>query len=91
MTKVLVVGPNLLDQSRGTFEVHHPNCAKAFQNTLERDLQRNRMEFDVDSKLEVVEIIYDFVEDEDELASYVDHEFNFLPCVGELADGREAA
>lgn len=71
--RVEIAGPNLLDQSRGEFEIHVAGCGSADRNTMERTLT-----FDVGSVWEAAGIMYDHVDD-DELAFYRD-EVHVMRC-----------
>lgn len=81
MTSVVVLGPNLMDQSNGSFHVHAAGCA---------DIKRSRAydspEFDDDKKypldMESVEQIADYVyaDIEDDPREYV-NDFYVFPCV----------
>ena len=82
MTKLTILGPNLRDQSKGSFHVHAAGCA---------DLGRHRGEesytAEFDSIDEVVDLFYEDImaeelENHGEVnRSWYDNDFHVLPCV----------
>ena len=77
--RVTVLGPNLIDQSKGTFVVHAEGCA---------DLSRgvNRMEYvphhtdDYPSRTAICDDVYPTDDFQCESGAYLD-EFHFMPCL----------
>lgn len=87
MSKVIIVGPNLIDQSKGQFVVHREGCAD-----LKRGVGRAFHQIDLDHAMpieaktyeDVAEFIYSDHMDENEdltLEACV-ADFHFLPCCG---------
>jgi hypothetical protein len=82
---VSIAGPNLLDQSKGTFNVHAAGCG---------DIKRSRdiafrsdhlLTEDVQSRVEVAELIYDNgIMQEDETGADYLFDFWFAPCCATL-------
>lgn len=92
---VTIVGPNLIDQSRGTFEVHKQGCSSTYRNTNESPSYAG-WDVEVESKLDVAEEVYsDHACDENEYESegYWQHlandvaDFHFHNCVGSIPEG----
>jgi hypothetical protein len=82
--KVCIIGPNLLDQSKGQFHVHAAGCAdtKKAQYRMHRDDVRHP--YSVTSKQDVVELIYsDMIADEpgSTWEDFLDDDIHFFPCV----------
>jgi hypothetical protein len=82
-----VVGPNLRDQSQGSFHVHAVGC-RDMQRMARRDPEfaaelrscPDGVEFS--TRIEVAEYIYDNgIMDEDETGADYLHDFHFAPCV----------
>ena len=78
---VVIVGPNLQDQSKGSFHVHSEGC---------RDLHKAVYRFEeidwvteVSSVQEIVEAIYGDIIDENEDTTWEDYrsDIHILPCV----------
>lgn len=81
MTKVVVLGPNLMDQSNGSFHVHAAGCADINRNRAYRspefaDDKRNVL--DMQSVEEIAEYVYSDVTDNP--TQYVS-DFDVFPCV----------
>jgi hypothetical protein len=81
--KVTVCGPNLRDQSKGTFHVHAAGCADLARGAKREPEYANGWTIEVASAVEVCDEVYppeDFeCESGDNLA-----EFHFFPCVSAL-------
>lgn len=89
--KVIVVGPNLRDQSKGQYHAHAAGCAdlkKAIYSIHREDLA---YPVEVSSIYEIVEFVYSDFLDED--SNYADdpsltwediHEIHFFPCTDAL-------
>ena len=80
-TSVVIVGPNLQDQSKGSFHVHSEGC---------RDLHKAVYRFeeidwvtDVSSVQEIVETIYGSIIEENPDTTWEDYasDIHILPCV----------
>jgi hypothetical protein len=82
---VVVVGPNLRDQSKGQFHVHAEGCADLKRDPLLRHEDQSYI-FPAASVREVAEDVYaDIIaENEDEdIDAYID-DFHFAPCCASL-------
>jgi len=83
---VTIVGPNLRDQSKGTFHVHAEGCRDLTRLARSEPEVRNGWTIRADSIRDIVEAVYDpdcFQYDpasEEEYAPYV-QDFHFAPCV----------
>lgn len=84
--KLHVVGPNLRDQSKGSFHVHAHGCGD-MSRMARRDpefayelIHGHAVEFN--TLVEVAEYVYDngIMEDGETGADYL-HDFHFAPCV----------
>jgi hypothetical protein len=81
--KVIVVGPNLNDQSKGQFHVHLSGCHDLVKNARREPEYKNGWEIDVHSVRDVVEAVYsDFIfhNDKEPWTEFVS-EIHFAPCV----------
>ncbi len=76
MTKVIVVGPNLPDQSKGSFHVHAVGCSDLNHYGREFDSDKANP-LDVSGVEEIADYVYDFEENPRE---YVNDIYVF-PCV----------
>ncbi len=90
--RVHIIGPNLPDQSNGSFHVHAEGCADVKRSPLYRgpDFASDRRHtFDVASLVDIVEqTMPDQVAEEGDgfdPLSWID-DFHILPCVGNLPD-----
>lgn len=87
--RVRIVGPNLLDQSKGSFHVHAANCSDltrmAKRDFAYRDELLNGGWYDVRSRCEVAEIIYDngIMQEGESGLDYL-FDFYFFPCCDKL-------
>ena len=87
---LIVIGPNLPDQSRGQFHVHDAECAAGYRLGGQVG-PGGTMEIQTDSRSEIVEYVYDCILDEcvdegvyetiDEAIAEHMGEFHFCPCV----------
>lgn len=68
MTKVIIAGPNLRDQSKGTFHVHAPGCRDLTRVARKEPEYKNATVEDVASRQEIVELLYEDQMDEWERA-----------------------
>lgn len=82
--KVAICGPNLIDQSRGSFHVHAAGC-----KDLEKQMYLDGLwgtddpwEMEVESRLEVAAEVYvDIIAESDaETAETLLYDFHFAPC-----------
>ena len=85
---VNIFGPNLRDESRGTFHVHRAGCqdAKHYGPGRKFGGEDEGWTVDVDSRVDVVECVYDNQLDEHpdvEAADWLS-DFYFAPCVKDL-------
>lgn len=94
--KVTIIGPNLRDQSKGTFHVHAAGCADIAKMAKRDPAYRDGWNVDVDSCESVVLDVYgpdagsfdldpDNREDIDQYMS----EFHFAPCTTDLPTYKE--
>jgi len=82
--RVTIHGPNLNDQSKGSFRVHTAACR---DNKWERRVNGSwdPLTFDVASRLDAVEVIYcDVMDERDQTADDYLHDFHFAPCCDDL-------
>lgn len=80
MTNVVILGPNLPDQSNGSFHVHAEGCADIQRSPLYRSREFDtdkKNPIDVDSVEDIARYVYDFEDDPTEYVS----DFYVLPCV----------
>lgn len=75
MTNVIVLGPNLPDQSKGDFHVHAEGCRDIAR--YPRSIRDGGTPLDVSSVEEISAVIYDFEENPEQYA----HDFYDFPCV----------
>jgi hypothetical protein len=82
--KVAIIGPNLRDQSKGSFVVHAKECRDLAKLARSEPMARgeNPLVFTAESRVEIAEAIYDngIMEDGETGADYL-HDFHFCPCV----------
>ena len=85
--QVVIIGPNLQDQSKGSFHVHAKGCAD-----IRRDPKRYgyrlvgpHMRVDAESCADVAEYVYEdmIAESGSDADAYLD-DFHFAPCVDAL-------
>jgi len=80
---VVIIGPNLLDQTKGDFHVHRFGCADTHKAQYRLHREDVNTPITVGSRAEVVECVYpasDFDYDpETESDAYADG-INFYPC-----------
>jgi hypothetical protein len=81
-----VIGPNLRNQSKGSFHVHDATCADvarmAHQDPAYAEELHNGAAHEFNSQVQVAEYVYDngIMGDDETGADYV-HDFHFFPCV----------
>ena len=90
--KLVVPGPNLNDQTRGSFHVHAHGCADLKHygpGTKNGGAEINYTDvFDVQSKLELVSVVYgDILTENDDIPESYLGDFWFAPCVQDLPLG----
>lgn len=83
MASVVVIGPNLVDQSTGSFHVHAAGCS----DIKRREYSSREFEYDrthpieFGSEVEVSEYINsDFIDDDNPAESFL-NDIHFFPCV----------
>lgn len=81
--RIAVAGPNLRDQSKGTFHVHAADCAD-LRRTSDEPEYANADVFEAESLVEVCDRFYPPAEFECESGDYVD-DFHVFPCCKELS------
>ena len=93
-TTVEIVGPNLLDQSRGTFEVHTPTCQARYRNVLGGADMEGGWLIEVTQPTDIAEDVYtDHAGDEglapgtpefDQYMQDVMHDFHICHCAAKI-------
>lgn len=85
--RVTICGPNLRDQSKGTFHVHAEGCADLARHASREPEYRNGWTVDAESRKDIVTAIYDpsdFQYDAD--TEWRDYDDMYLfPCCGSLS------
>jgi hypothetical protein len=86
---VIVCGPNLIDQSKGQFHVHTAGCADLTRSN--EPSYYSGWPIEAQSKVEVVEWIYEDIIAENPGHKATDHAYmsdvHFFPCTAELPLG----
>ena len=80
---VAIIGPNLIDQSKGTFHVHRFGCADTRKAQYRLNREDLKHPITVDSRAEVVEYIYpasDFDYDPKTESEPYAQDIYFYPC-----------
>jgi hypothetical protein len=88
VTSVIVLGPNLPDQSKGSFHVHAVGCADINRSPIYQSSEfwgDKQSPMDVNSVEEIAEAVYDFEENPTEYVS----DFYVFPCVHFPSDEKE--
>ena len=80
--KVSVMGPNLRDQSKGTFHVHKAGCFDLARDRNYHDTDPP-ITFDADSRVDVCDTVYDPGDFQCESGEFL-FDFHFAPCVDAL-------
>jgi hypothetical protein len=86
MARVTICGPNLYDQSHGTFHVHAEGCADLVKHARREPEYKNGWTIEADSKHAVIAEIYppeQFEYDENDPEDFAPYETDiyFFPCV----------
>lgn len=91
--QVVIIGPNLIDQSKGSFHVHKAGCADT-KKAVYRLHRRDMDPFEVGSEKDVIEYIFSDIIDQDISEGYIPDtedawksylsEVYFFPCVKDL-------
>lgn len=83
VNRVTVIGPNLLDQSRGDFHVHAAGCADIARSARRDPMFDQGWSINASSRLEIAGAIYEDIIAEDEGSSAADYlsTIHFAPCV----------
>jgi len=77
VTRVIVLGPNLIDQSKGSFHVHAAGC-RDINSYYGRQFDADKANpLDVNSVEEIAEYVYDYEDNPREYAN----DFYVFPCV----------
>jgi len=77
---VTICGPNLRDQSKGSFHVHAADCADLARGAKREAAYRNGWTIEADTCDDVVRDVYaDMIEDEADLDEYR-FDLHFFPC-----------
>jgi len=83
VTSIVILGPNLADQSKGSFHVHSAGCADIKRNRLyksrEFDSDKRNVQ-DFDSEKQVAEYVYADMLDENDMATLLSNIY-FHACV----------
>lgn len=91
--RVTICGPNLRDQSKGTFHVHAAGCADLVRGANREPEYRNGWSIDADHRVAVAFEVYSDMIDEhagdgtqwEKAEGYLD-DFHFFPCCAELPE-----
>lgn len=80
--RVTVCGPNLRDQSKGTFHVHHETCGDLRSRLRQEPEYGNGWTIDVDTREEIVRAIYsDHMAEAEQPARWQDYDDLYIfPC-----------
>jgi hypothetical protein len=78
--RVTICGPNLRDQSKGTFHVHAAGCADLIKHARREPEYSNGWTIEAFSRAHVCDEVYPPGDFECEPGEYV-HDFHFFPCV----------
>lgn len=90
--KVTVCGPNLRDQSKGTFHVHAAGCADLKRGARKDIAYRDGWTIDAETRVDVAEDVYDNgIMQEDETGADYLFDFYFFPCCAALPVGAGVA
>lgn len=81
--EVTVIGPNLRDQSKGTFHVHAAGCADIARNIRTEPMYAEGHTADYASLAEACDDVYPPEQFDCESGEYVD-EFHVFPCAASL-------
>jgi hypothetical protein len=89
---VTIIGPNLLDQSKGGFHVHGAGCRDITRQARRDPAFRDGWTITVASREAVAEVVYADIIAENEGATPADYlgEFYFAPCVTVPVTAHEA-
>lgn len=82
--RVICIGPNLPDQTRGSFHVHAVGCADIDRSYRSREFDTDKTNvIEVNTLEELVEYVYadQLREEEDATASDYANDFYVFPCV----------
>jgi hypothetical protein len=92
--RVTIVGPNLRDQSKGTFHVHAEGCADIARNARRDPAYADGWTVEVASQDDVVLEVYgpdagdfDFNPDDADDRAFYRSDFHFLPCASLPVEG----
>lgn len=81
--RVTICGPNLNDQSKGTFHVHAEGCADLRRNARREPEYRNGWSLDAADRVEVCDAVYDPDDFQCESGENL-FDFHFFPCCDAL-------
>lgn len=82
---VTICGPNLNDQSKGTFHVHATGCVHLTIGARREPEYRNGWTFDADTRVSVAGHVYeDQIAESDEVAEDYVPDFHFFDCCAGL-------
>lgn len=82
--RVTICGPNLRDQSKGSFHIHAAGCADLKRGARLEPEYRNGWTIDADSRLEVCEDVYPSDQYECEPGDFI-YDLHFFPCASGLS------
>jgi len=77
--RVMIAGPNLRDQSKGTFHVHAVGCADIRRMMAREPEYANGWEIDANTVIDICDAVYPPGEFECESGEYL-YDFHFFPC-----------
>lgn len=81
--RVTICGPNLNDQSKGTFHVHAEGCADLKRGVRREPEYAYGWTIDAETQITVCDDVYPPSDFECESGEYVS-EFHFFPCCADL-------
>lgn len=81
--RVTICGPNLRDQSKGSFHVHAQHCLDLRKRVTREPEYANGWTIEADSRVEVCDVVYPPENFECESGEHLS-DFHFFPCVTEI-------
>ena len=86
--RVTICGPNLRDQSKGTFHVHAEGCADLKRHAHREPEYRDGWTINAESREAVADEVYADIIDENPDSTAADYvsDFHFFPCCNDLKD-----
>lgn len=81
--RIAIAGPNLRDQSEGTFHVHAADCADLLRGVRREPEYANAHIMDAETDVDVCDAMYPPADFECESGEYL-YDFKFFPCCSDL-------